>query len=214
VGFPTLGRVPPSNGVTEPTRLDRGVNSTTHSRPESEADDVARAVAGDAAAFERLYRMHVPRILALARRMAGADSADELTQDVFVRAWQKLGSFRGESSLATWLHRMAVNVIIERFRTLGTQRDRFLPDGDDALSRMAAPASAARGWDVGLDLESAVDRLPPGARSVFVLHDVEGYKHEEIGTLLGVSIGTSKSQLHRARMTLRGHLTQPVPAHD
>jgi RNA polymerase sigma-70 factor (ECF subfamily) len=190
------------------------VNSTTHSRPESEADDVARAVAGDAAAFERLYRIHVPRILALARRMAGAADADELAQDVFVRAWQKLGSFRGESSLATWLHRMAVNVIIERFRSLGTQRDRFLADGDDALSRMATPASVARGWDVGLDLESAVDRLPPGARSVFVLHDVEGYKHEEIGTLLGVSVGTSKSQLHRARMTLRGHLTQAVPAHD
>ena len=80
---------------------------------------------------------------------------------------------------------MAVNVIIERFRTLGTQRDRFLADGDDALSRMPAPTSAVRGWDVGMDLESAVDRLPPGARSVFVLHDVEGYKHEEIGTLLG-----------------------------
>lgn len=184
---------------------------TPHSRPESEADDVARAVAGDTAAFERLYRTHVPRILALARRMAGAADADELTQDVFVRAWQKLGSFRGESSLATWLHRMAVNVIIERFRTLGTQRDRFIPDGDDALGRLPSPALAGRGWDVGIDLEAAVHRLPPGARSVFVLHDVEGYKHEEIGTLLGVSVGTSKSQLHRARMTLRGHLTQARP---
>ena len=126
--------MPAIQWVTEPTRLDRGVNRTPHSRPESEADDVARAVAGDTAAFERLYRTHVPRILALSRRMAGADAADELTQDVFVRAWQKLGSFRGESSLATWLHRMAVNVIIERFRALGTQRDRFLPDGDEALS--------------------------------------------------------------------------------
>jgi RNA polymerase sigma-70 factor, ECF subfamily len=189
------------------------VNRNPHSRPESEADDVARAVAGDAAAFERLYRTHVPRILALSRRMAGAADADELTQDVFVRAWQKLGSFRGESSLATWLHRMAVNVIIERFRTLGTQRQRFLPDGDDTIGRLPAPAPAARSWDAGMDLESAVDRLPPGARSVFVLHDVEGYKHEEIGTLLGVSVGTSKSQLHRARMTLRHHLTQPRPVH-
>ena len=177
--------------------------------PQVDSDlELARAsAAGDAAAFERLYHKHVPRILALARRMAGGADADELTQDVFVRAWQKLGSFRGESSLATWLHRMAVNVIIERFRTLGTQRDRFLADGDDALSRMPSPTLAARGWDAGLDLESAVERLPPGARSVFVLHDVEGYKHEEIGSLLGVSVGTSKSQLHRARMTLRGHLT-------
>ena len=198
--------------MTEPKRLDRGVTSTFHSRPESEADDVARAVAGDAAAFERLYTFHVPRILALARRMAGADSADELTQDIFVRAWQKLGSFRGESSLATWLHRLGVNVIVERFRTLGTARDRFLADGDEALTRMASPTEAARGWDAGMDLHVAVNRLPPGARTVFVLHDVEGYRHEEIGTLLGVSVGTSKSQLHRARMTLRGILSREVSA--
>jgi len=144
--------------------------------------------------------------------MAGADNADELAQDVFVRAWQKLGSFRGESSLATWLHRLAVNVIIERFRALGSARDRFLADGDDAITRMAAPTEVQRGWDAGMDLHQAVQRLPPGARAVFLLHDVEGYKHEEIGTLLGVSIGTSKSQLHRARMTLRGHLTTGVPA--
>ena len=182
------------------------MNRTPHSRPESEADDVARAVAGDTAAFERLYRTHVPRILALARRMAGAADADELTQDVFVRAWQKLGSFRGESSLATWLHRMAVNVIIERFRTLGTQRERFIPDGDDALGRLPSPALAGRGWDVGIDLEAAVDRLPPGARSVFVLHDVEGHTHQEIASLLGVAVGTSKAQLHRARMLLRRSL--------
>ena len=189
------------------------MNRLPHSRPESEADDVARAVAGDTAAFERLYHTHVPRILALSRRMAGAADADELTQDVFVRAWQKLGSFRGESSLATWLHRMAVNVIIERFRTLGTQRERFLPEGDDALSRLPSLPARSRGLDLGMDLEAAVERLPAGARSVFVLHDVEGYKHEEIGTLLGVSVGTSKSQLHRARMTLRSHLNQARPIH-
>lgn len=144
--------------------------------------------------------------------MAGADSADELTQDVFVRAWQKLAGFRGESSLATWLHRLAVNVIIERFRTLGTARDRFLADGDEAITRMPEPTDAVRGWDAGMDLHLAVNQLPPGARAVFVLHDVEGYKHEEIGTLLGVSVGTSKSQLHRARMTLRGHLLNEVRA--
>lgn len=178
-----------------------------HSRPVSEADDVARAVAGDTAAFERLYRTHVPRILALTRRMAGPERADELTQDVFVRAWQKLALFRGESSLATWLHRLAVNVVIEQFRALGTARDRFLPDGDDVLTRVAAPADSARRWQSSMDLESAIGRLPDGARTVFVLHDVEGYRHEEIGALLGVSVGTSKSQLHRARMSLRAHLT-------
>lgn len=198
--------------MTEPTRLSRGVTPTLHPRPESEADDVARAIAGDTAAFERLYRTHVPRILALTRRMAGTDRADELTQDVFVRAWQKLALFRGESSLATWLHRLAVNVVIEQFRTLGTARDRFLPEGDDALDRMASPTDAARGWNAGMDIDLAVKRLPPGARAVFVLHDVEGYKHDEIGTLLGVSVGTSKSQLHRARMTLRHQLTAPGAA--
>jgi RNA polymerase sigma factor (sigma-70 family) len=182
------------------------VTQTPHPRPESEADDVARAVAGDTAAFERLYRTHVPRILALTRRMAGPERADELTQDVFVRAWQKLALFRGESSLATWLHRLAVNVVIEQFRVLGAARDRFLPDGDDILTHVAAPTDAARGLHAGMDLDVAVKRLPPGARAVFVLHDVEGYRHDEIGTLLGVSVGTSKSQLHRARMSLRGHL--------
>lgn len=194
-------------GHKEPTRLDRGVNPVPHSRPVTEADDVAGAVAGDPVAFERLYRTHVPRILALTRRMAGPDRADELTQDVFVRAWQKLALFRGESSLATWLHRLAVNVVIEQFRALGVARDRFLPEGDDVLTRVAAPTDHGRSMNASMDLDVAVNRLPPGARTVFVLHDVEGYRHEEIGNLLGVSVGTSKSQLHRARMALRGHLT-------
>ncbi|HXG89647.1 MAG TPA: RNA polymerase sigma factor [Vicinamibacterales bacterium] len=169
-------------------------------------DDVARAAQGDTSAFERVYSAHLGRVHNLARRMAGPDAADELTQDVFVRVWQKLQTFRGESSFGTWLHRLAVNVIIERFRTLGTARDRFLPDGDTVLERM--PGSLpARGYDAGMDIEGAMKRLPPGARAVFVLHDIEGYRHEEIGQLLGVSIGTSKSQLHRARMSLRAHLT-------
>jgi RNA polymerase sigma-70 factor, ECF subfamily len=169
-------------------------------------EDVVLAAQGDTAAFERVYRAHLGRVFNLARRMAGPDSADELTQDVFVRAWQKLGTFRGESSFATWLHRLAVNVIVERFRTLGVQRERFLADGEAVLEFAAAERTAH--YDLGMDLQAAIDRLPPGAKAVFVLHDVEGYKHEEIGELLGVSSGTSKSQLHRARHTLRGHLTQ------
>lgn len=139
--------------------------------------------------------------------MAGPDSADELTQDIFVRLWQKIATFRGDSSFTTWLHRLAVNVIIERFRTRSSLRDRFLPDGEVVLERLSGSPAALR-YDTSLDLESALARLPPGARQVFVLHDIEGYRHEEIGTLLGVSIGTSKSQLHRARMTLRAHLAR------
>jgi len=170
-------------------------------------EDVALAAQGDAGAFERVYQAHLGRVYNLARRMAGPESADELTQDVFVRAWQKLGTFRGESSFATWLHRLAVNVIIERFRALGTARDRFLSDGETVLERLPDRPSPTR-YDARMDLDAAMKRLPAGARTVFVLHDIEGYRHEEIGQLLGVSVGTSKSQLHRARMTLRAHLNE------
>jgi RNA polymerase sigma-70 factor (ECF subfamily) len=176
-------------------------------------DDVALAAQGDTGAFERVYRTHLGRVYNLARRMAGPDAADELTQDVFVRVWQKLATFRGEAAFATWLHRLAVNVIVERFRTLGTARDRFLDDGDAVLERMPGQGSSTR-HDAKMDLDAAMKRLPPGARAVFVLHDVEGYKHEEIGELLGVSIGTSKSQLHRARMTLRAHLNERRTARE
>ena len=168
-------------------------------------DDVVLATQGDTAAFERVYKAHLPRIFNLARRMAGPEAADELTQDVFVRAWQKLALFRGESSFATWLHRLAVNVIIERFRTLGTARERFLADSEPALE--VAPARSTKSYDLSMDLQAAIAQLPDGARTIFVLHYVEGYKHEEIGDLLGVSPGTSKSQLHRARQTLRVLLT-------
>jgi RNA polymerase sigma factor (sigma-70 family) len=176
-------------------------------------DDVALAAQGDTGAFERVYQAHLGRVHNLARRMAGPDSADELTQDVFVRVWQKLGTFRGESAFGTWLHRLAVNVIVERFRTLGTARDRFLADGEAVLERLPGAAGPAK-HDVRMDLDAAMKRLPPGARTVFVLHDVEGYRHEEIGQMLGVSVGTSKSQLHRARMTLRGHLTETFEKDD
>ena len=171
-------------------------------------DDVALAAQGDTSAFERVYRAHLGRIHNLARRMTGPDAADEVAQDVFVRVWQKLHTFRGESSFGTWLHRLAVNVIIERFRTLGTARDRFLADSEETLERLPGGGSAPVRYDARLDLDTAMKRLPPGARAVFVLHDIEGYRHEEIGKLLGVSIGTSKSQLHRARMTLRTHLRE------
>jgi RNA polymerase sigma-70 factor (ECF subfamily) len=166
-------------------------------------DDVALAASGDTAAFERVYRAHVARVHGLARRMAGPEAAEELTQDVFVRAWQKLGTFRGDAAFGTWLHRLAVNVIIERFRSLGTQRDRFLADGEETLERLSSPRPSG---DFRMDFENALARLPHAARNVFLLHDVEGYKHHEIGELLGISAGTSKSQLHRARTLMRGHL--------
>ena len=165
-------------------------------------DDVARAAAGDVSAFERVYHAHLPRVHSLVRRMCGGREADELTQDVFVRVWQKLGSFRGESAFSTWLHRLAVNVVIERFRSDAARRQR-LRDGDDIFERIAAPS---RSGDLSMDFETALTKLPDGAREIFVLHDVEGYKHHEIASLLDISAGTSKAQLHRARMMLRRHL--------
>ena len=134
--------------------------------------------------------------------MTGGRDADEVTQDVFVRVWQKLGSFRGDSAFATWLHRLAVNVVIERFRQDTTRRQR-LHDGEEIFETLSAPLPSR---DFSMDFEAALVSLPDGAREIFVLHDVEGYKHREIGTLLDISSGTSKAQLHRARMMLRRYL--------
>ena len=163
--------------------------------------DAVAAAAGDAHAFARLYREHAGRIHSLARRMAGDHEADELTQDVFVRAWEKLRTFRGESAFGTWLHRLAVNLILAK--RAGWARLRSREAGDDALEW--TPARQAQP-ELAMDFETALQRLPAGAREVFVLFDVEGYRHEEIAEMLGVSVGTSKSQLHRARMILREHL--------
>ena len=185
----------------EPAGLARAsrVDSTTG----AEANDyVANAAAGDVSAFEHLYRTHLPRVHSLVRRMSGGRDADELTQDVFVRVWQKLSSFRGDSAFSTWLHRLAVNVVIERFRQDATRRQR-LHDGEEIFETLSAPV---RSRDFSMDFEAALLSLPDGAREIFVLHDVEGYKHHEIGTLLEISSGTSKAQLHRARMMLRKYL--------
>ena len=170
------------------------------------AQDVARATAGDRQAFEKLYRVHVNRVFALCVRMTNdRAAAEELTQDVFVRAWQKLSLFRGDSAFGTWLHRLAVNVVLNARKTEGRDRNRFgvrdFEDDDDPIE----VHFTARAFTPGLsiDLEQAIGMLPPGARKVFVLHDVEGYKHEEIAEQLAITTGGSKAQLHRARMLLR-----------
>jgi RNA polymerase sigma-70 factor (ECF subfamily) len=164
--------------------------------------DVALAAGGDQSAFERLYRTHVARIHSLTRRMLSSHEADEVTQDIFVRTWQKLGQFRGDSQFSTWLHRLAVNVVIERRRSFAIQRERMSDDPSALESMTVAPARA----DLTVDFEAAIAQLPPGAREIFVLHDVEGYKHREIAGMLEITAGTSKRQLHRARMLLRKYL--------
>jgi RNA polymerase sigma-70 factor (ECF subfamily) len=172
--------------------------------------DVARAAAGDRGAFERLYRQHVNRVFSLCARMvADRARAEELTQDVFVRAWEKLTLFRGESSFATWLHRLTVNVVLNARKSEGRQKSRF--EENDEETGMDAHAGVV-GMPLApgdlLDLEEAIGGLPPGARRVFVLHDVEGYKHEEIADMLGVTSGATKAQLHRARLLLREALNR------
>ncbi len=169
---------------------------------QADAADASRAAAGDFRAFERLYRTHAGRVHALARRMLSPHEAAEATQDAFVRAWQKIDQFRGEAAFGTWLHRLAVNVFLARRQVLKLQRERHVED-ETVLASL--PARVA-GTDLSVDFEAALVKLPPGARQVFVLHDVEGYKHEEIAGLLGVTTGTTKAQLHRARMILRAHL--------
>lgn len=167
-----------------------------------ETADVNAAASGDAEAFERLYRSHVSRVYGLACRLAGSDRADELTQDVFVRAWEKLHTFRGDAAFGSWLFRLGVNLIYGHLRKMGGERKR-MSDSEIPLSRAQAPRDSA---EIRLDFDIAIEYLPDGARQVFVLHDVEGYKHREIAELVGITAGTSKSQLHRARMILREHL--------
>jgi RNA polymerase sigma-70 factor (ECF subfamily) len=182
--------------------LSAGARILNRTHVPDDAADVALAQSGDGHAFERLYRGHVARVHTLARRMTGPDHADELTQDVFVRAWEKLGTFRGEAAFGTWLHRLAVNLILSRRTRIGKDRQRF-EGGDQALDlRSTAPPTT----ELAIDFETAIARLPNGARTVFVLHDVEGFRHDEIAQDLGIAVGTSKAQLHRARMLLRGHL--------
>jgi RNA polymerase sigma-70 factor (ECF subfamily) len=180
-------------GPADRIRPARAVNDLT----------VRRAQQGDAAAFEELYRTH-----ALSLRLEGDGArAEELTQDVFVRAWERLPTFRGESAFGTWLHRLAVNVVLADRRSLW-RRGRRLVFTDDPAS-FERPGEGVTGNTA--DLEGAIAALPKGARAVFVLHDVEGYTHEEIAQTLGVQPGTSKAQLFRARAKLRTALAEFAP---
>ncbi len=166
---------------------------------EQDVVDVELAVSGDAAAFERLYRRYVNRVHSMARWLLGDEDVDDVLQDVFVRAWEKLHTFKGQSAFATWLHRLATNVMLRRRQERRTYDGRF--GGSTAELDRAATAPQAPG--IGIDLETAVAALPEKAREVFVMHDVAGFKHEEIADRLGISPGTSRSQLHHARMALR-----------
>jgi len=161
---------------------------------------VRRAVAGDVGAFETLYRQHVARVHGAILRLVGMDRAraEELTQDAFVRAWEKLSGFRHESAFSTWLYRLGVNTALMDLRSRPPVENAEAPELERAAGGEVPFCAAERG-----DLERAVANLPPRARAVLVLHDIEGWKHEEIASGLNMAIGSSKAQLHRARSLLR-----------
>jgi RNA polymerase sigma-70 factor, ECF subfamily len=182
----------------------------TEVRELGEAEAIRRAQQGDAEAFERIYRLHNRRVYALCLRMVGNTAeAEDLTQDAFMQLFRKIGTFRGESAFSTWLHRLAVNVVLMRLRKK-TLSETSLDEVTDPDEDAGGPRKDIGGPDLRLsgsvdrvNLERAVGQLPPGYRSVFVLHDVQGYEHNEIAAIMNCSIGNSKSQLHKARMRLR-----------
>ena len=193
---------PEKGDLTDPRQAQAGI---------SEAEAIEKAKQGDAQAFEVLYNLHKRRVYSLCLRMtANAAEAEDLTQEAFLQLYRKIATFRGESAFSTWLHRLAVNVVLMRLRKKGlsvvpieetTETEEETPKKDLGAEDAKLAASIDR-----LQLQRAIERLPPGYRSIFVLHDVEGYEHNEIAVIVGCSIGNSKSQLHKARLKLREFL--------
>jgi RNA polymerase sigma-70 factor, ECF subfamily len=182
---------------------------TTAAAPLDDSADVALAAAGDRRAFERLYRSHVSRVYSVCVRMCGSRvRGEELTQDVFVRAWEKLPQFRGDALFSTWIHRVAVNIVLTDRKNEARNRKRIVEDESEGGETPLQKASVTPGYGDRMDITAALERLPAGARQIFVLHDVEGYKHEEIAEMCGITAGGSKAQLHRARLLLREALTR------
>ncbi|MGI8496301.1 MAG: RNA polymerase sigma factor [Gemmatimonadaceae bacterium] len=167
--------------------------------------DAAAAAAGDAEAFARLHRRRSVQIHALARRFLGSDEADDATQDVFIRAWEKLPAFRGQASFRTWLHRLAVNVLLRRIEQL---RRRAAGPMSQDVDGVATSEGGANAMLARIDVDAALATLPPELRQVVVLHDIEGCSHAEIAELLRISVGNSRIRLHRARLELRRYVMQ------
>jgi RNA polymerase sigma-70 factor, ECF subfamily len=183
----------------------------------SEADAIRLAQQGDAAAFERLYRMHNRRVYSLCLRMLNNTAeAEDLTQEAFLQLFRKIATFRGESAFSTWLHRLSVNVVLMKLRkksgTESSLDEMTEPDEDGNGPRRDFGTVDLRlsGSIDRVNLQRAVEQLPPGYKSVFVLHDVQGYEHNEIAEIMDCSIGNSKSQLHKARMRLRELLQEEL----
>lgn len=200
--------LPASPGPTAPAKTP---NQHLRRNPPiaGEAEAIALAQAGDSSAFSSLYALHKRRVYSLCLRMLGnVAEAEDLTQEAFLQLYRKIGTFRGDSAFSTWLHRLAVNVVLMHLRKKGLPQisleEALEPSQDDGPRKdIGARDLTLTGSIDRVTLERAVENLPPGYRLVFVLHDVEGYEHNEIAEMLDCSIGNSKSQLHKARMKLR-----------
>jgi RNA polymerase sigma-70 factor (ECF subfamily) len=187
----------PSNLMADESRL-------------ADTELVERCLNGDLGAFEDLYRLHSTRLYNLAFRMVGnAADAEDLLQDIFLTVYRKLESFRGASALGTWLYRLGMNVCLDRLRSKAARQDQATDTLDERLS--SPQVASGLGGVSRIDLERAIQSLPQGSRAAFLLHDVEGFDHTEVGQILGVAEGTSKSQVHKARLRIREFLHQPAP---
>src|SRR5246127_5038020 len=192
-------------------------NAAQQPKALTEAEAIGLAKAGDATAFEFLYELHSRRVYALCLRMVSNPSdAEDLAQEAFLQLFRKIATFRGESAFSTWLHRMTVNVVLMRLRKkalpVASLEETTEPDEDSGGPRkdIGAPDLRLSGAVDRVNLERSIDRLPPGYRTVFVLHDVQGYEHNEIAGIMGCSVGNSKSQLHKARTRLRDLLQEEI----
>jgi RNA polymerase sigma-70 factor (ECF subfamily) len=188
------------------------VGTKTEAAPQSDHALAIAAGRGDMGAFEQLFERHNRRVYSLCLRMTqNTAEAEDLAQEAFIQLFRKIGSFRGESAFTTWLHRLTVNQVLMHFRKKRVKLERTTEEGE-------TPVQIVRGTENPdkmpvldrISLDGALKQLPPGYRSVFVLHDIEGHDHEEIAKILGVAVGTSKSQLHKARMKLRGLLQKEI----
>jgi RNA polymerase sigma-70 factor (ECF subfamily) len=211
LSLPTRARETVAANDAETTNLPDGDGAAA---PKTSDFELAqRSANGDMGAFQELYERHNRRVYSLCLRMTGnVVEAEDLAQEVFIQLFRKIGSFRGESAFTTWLHRLTVNQVLMHFRKRGVRLEQTTEEGE-------VPVQIVKGTENPnampvvdrIALDKAIAQLPPGYRTVFTLHDIEGHEHEEIARMLGCSVGTSKSQLHKARMKLRGLLRQQNP---
>ncbi|MBC7911053.1 MAG: RNA polymerase sigma factor [Pyrinomonadaceae bacterium] len=203
-----------TNAATYPIWQKVADASIAEAAPRSTDYSLAqRATKGDMQAFEELYQRHHRRVYSLCLRMTqNVQEAEDLTQEAFIQLYRKIGSFRGDSAFTTWLHRLTVNQVLMHFRKRSVKMEKTTEEGETPVQVVHGTANPNAMPVVDrIALDNAIAQLPPGYKSVFILHDIEGHEHEEVARMLGCSVGTSKSQLHKARMKLRRLLNQQTP---